>query len=171
MIYFLTRNLKGWYYNLKFKRVIEIIKKVKEINAKWDTNAIYRRVCIPKPNGKIRPSGVPDLEWRVSLAMVTYILDRIIEPTIGEYQHGFRRNKSIFSAWEKIFEKIIDEKKKVYEFDFVACFNRISSRDAIWCLYQMGIPMNFLVYLYSLTTIAPVIDSNDIKEEEEMKQD
>lgn len=146
---------------------------MRQNNSKFNVNAVFRRIYIPKPTGSswaeakgIRPLGVPDLEWRVSLAMISFLLYAIVEPKIGDYQFGFRPNKDVWKCWDAILDKIHNQGKYAYEFDLKACFNRLSPRVVGDQLTKYGFGKELVNYIYHLLTCAPRMSQLEMKEED-----
>jgi retron-type reverse transcriptase len=61
-----------------------------------------RRVYIPKPNGKLRPLGIPRLAERVCQTAVMLVLEPIFEADLPPEQQAYRQNRNAQSAVREV---------------------------------------------------------------------
>lgn len=84
-----------------------------------------RRVYITKPNGNLRPLGIPCVRDRIVQAAVLLILEPVFEADFLDCSHGFRPKRRTHGALDQVRKNLQLGRQEVYDADLSSYFDSI----------------------------------------------
>lgn len=138
------------------KQPEELIAYVRKRLQNFQPHAV-RRVEIPKPDGRMRPLGIPTIEDRIIQQCIKQVLEPICEAKFYKHSYGFRPNRSAHHAVARaMFLVNISKYRYVVDVDIKGFFDNVNHGKLLKQLWTLGIRDKQLLCVLSKMLKAPI---------------
>lgn len=135
------------------KDFVETVRRKLE----WYRPKPVRRVEIPKPNGKMRPLGIPAIWDRVVQQCILQVLDPICEAKFHKRNNGFRPNRSVEQAIAQAMRMMQRQHLHyVVDVDIKGFFDNVNHTKLRKQMWTMGIRDKSLLCVITKMLKAPI---------------
>ena len=135
----------------------EFIDKIRQ-KLSWYQPSPVRRIEIAKPDGRMRPLGIPTIWDRIIQQCILQVLEPICEAKFHERSNGFRPNRSAEHAVAQCYNMI--QQRHLYfvvDIDIKGFFDNVDHTKLIQQMWHLGIRDKTLLCIIRQMLKAPIV--------------